>query len=107
MNNKIPPIIFSYFDSKLIHEANDYIQNTYNAKGILYCTPRFAAEMINSIFNSFVLSGQEQIQEQEQETERERGWIGQYEGIQVVSIPELYGGAILLPKIKTGDINNE
>lgn len=60
--------------------------------------------MINSIFvNSFVLPRQEQIPEQEQE----RGWIGKYEGIQVVSIPELYGGAILLPKIKTGDINNE
>ena len=108
MNNKIPLIIFSYFDSKLIHEANDYIQNTYNTKGILYCTPQFAAEIINSTFiNSFVSPRQEQIQEQEQEQEQERGWIGQYEGIQVVSIPELYGGAILLPKIKTGDINNE
>ena len=104
MSDKIPPIIFSYFDGKLIHEANDYIQNTYNTKGILYCTPQFAAEMINSIFvNSFVLPRQEQIPEQEQE----RGLIGKYEGIQVVSIPELYGGAILLPKIKTGDINNE
>ena len=104
MNNKIPPIIFSYFDSKLIHEANDYIQNTYNTKGVLYCTPQFAAEMIDStLINSFVLPSQEQIPEQEQE----RGWIGKYEGIQVISIPELYGGAILLPKIKTGDINNE
>ena len=106
MNNKIPPIIFSYFDRKLIHEANDYIQNAYNTEGVLYCAPQFAAEIIDSIFiNSFVLPRQEQIQEQEQE--QERGWIGQYEGIQVVSIPELYGGAILLPKIKTGDINNE
>ena len=106
MNNRIPPIIFSYFDSKLIHEANDYIQNTYNTKGILYCTPQFAAEIINSTLNSFALPRQEQIPEQEQE--QERGWIGQYEGIQVVSIPELYGcSAILLPKIKTGDINNE
>ena len=105
MNNKIPPIIFPYFDRKLIHEANDYIQNTYNTKGVLYCTPQFAAEMIDStLINSFVLPSQEQIPEQEQE----RGWIGKYEGIQVVSIPELYGcSAILLPKIKTGDINNE
>ena len=107
MNNKISPIIFSYFDSKLIHKANDYIQNTYNTEGVLYCTPQFAIEIVNSILNSFVSPKQEQIPEQKQE--QERGWIGKYEGIQVVSIPELYGSfaAILLPKIKIGDINNE
>ena len=102
MNNKFPPIIFSHFDGKLIQEANDYIQNIYNTEGILYCTPQFAAEIINSIFNLFVLPIKEQ------EIKQEKGWIGKYRGIYVVSIPELYGvSAILLPKIKIEDINNE
>lgn len=105
MNNKFPPFIFSHFNSELIHDANAYIQDTYNTEGILYCTPQFAAEIINSILiNPFVSPRQEQIQEQEQK----RGWIGKYKRIYVVSIPELHEfSAILLPKIKIGDTNNE
>ena len=107
MNNKFPPFIFSHFNSELIHDANAYIQDTYNTEGILYCTPQFAAEIINSIF-LYPFKEQEQKIEEQTIEEQTKGWIGKYKGMYVVSMPELHEfSAILLPKIKIGDTNNE
>ena len=62
--------------------------NTVNAYGspVIYCSPEFAAEMVNAM----VYNNTTKISDQDMLDIRERGYIGKFQGVPVVVMPQSF-----------------